>query len=85
MKTFVVFRLSDSVLGSSISFIKLISKHSSLCCKIKHAYTTVQSVHITTKGVSSNPAHGEVYSMQHFEKCLSVTCDTSVVVASKTN
>jgi hypothetical protein len=26
----------------------------------------VQSVPITTKVVSSNPAHGEVYSMQHY-------------------
>jgi hypothetical protein len=25
----------------------------------------VQSVHIATKVVSSNPAHGEVYSIQH--------------------
>jgi hypothetical protein len=25
----------------------------------------MQSVHITTKVVSSNPAHGEVYSIQH--------------------
>ena len=26
----------------------------------------MQSVHITTKVVSSNPAHGEVYTMQHY-------------------
>ena len=26
----------------------------------------VQSVHITTKEVSSNPAHGELYSIQHY-------------------
>jgi hypothetical protein len=26
----------------------------------------VQSVHITTKVVSSNPDHGEVYVMQHY-------------------
>ena len=26
----------------------------------------VQSVHITTKVVSSNPVHGEVYSIQHY-------------------
>jgi hypothetical protein len=26
----------------------------------------VQSVPITTKVVSSNPAHGEVYSIQHY-------------------
>jgi len=29
-------------------------------------FTTVQSVLITTKVVSSNPAHGEVYSRQHY-------------------
>jgi hypothetical protein len=27
---------------------------------------SMQSVHITTKVVSSNPAHGEVYTMQHY-------------------
>ena len=27
----------------------------------------VQSMNITVKMVSSNPAHGEVYSMQHYE------------------
>ena len=26
----------------------------------------VQSVHITIKVVSSNPVHGEAYSMQHY-------------------
>ena len=26
----------------------------------------MQSVHITTKVVSLNPAHGEVYSIQHY-------------------
>ena len=26
----------------------------------------VQSVHITTQVVSSNPVHGDVYSMQHY-------------------
>jgi len=26
----------------------------------------LQSVHLTTNVVSSNPGHGEVYSMQHF-------------------
>jgi len=26
----------------------------------------VQSVHITTKVVNSNPGHGEVYSIQHY-------------------
>ena len=28
--------------------------------------TTLQSVPITTKIVSSNPAHGEVFSIQHY-------------------
>ena len=28
----------------------------------------MQSVHITTKVVSSNPAHGDVYSIQHYVK-----------------
>ena len=29
-------------------------------------FTPMQSVPINTKVVSLNPAHGEVYSMQHF-------------------
>ena len=29
-------------------------------------FTTVQSVPITTKVVSLNPVHGEVYSIQHY-------------------
>jgi hypothetical protein len=39
----------------------------------------VQSVPITTKVVSSSPVHGEVYSIQHYVKSLSVTYDRSVV------
>jgi hypothetical protein len=40
----------------------------------------VQSVPITTKAVSSNPTHGEVYSIQHYViRFVSVTCDKSVV------
>ena len=31
----------------------------------------MQSVHITTKVVSSNPAHGEVYSIQYVIKFVS--------------
>jgi hypothetical protein len=27
---------------------------------------TIQSVHITTEVVSSNPAHSEMYSIQHY-------------------
>ena len=37
----------------------------------------MQSVSITTKVVSSNPAHGEVYSIQHYVISLSVNCDFS--------
>jgi len=37
-----------------------------------------QSVPITSKVVSSNPAHGKVYSIQHYVISLSVTCDNSV-------
>jgi hypothetical protein len=36
----------------------------------------MQSVPIVTNVASSNPAHGEVYSMQHY----SVTCGRSVVL-----
>ena len=39
----------------------------------------MQSVPITTKVVSSNPVHGEVYSIQHYVINLSATCDRSVV------
>ena len=38
-----------------------------------------KSVPITTKVVSSNSAHGEVYSIQHYLIKLSVTCGRSVV------
>jgi hypothetical protein len=41
--------------------------------------TCAIGVPITTKVVSSNPAHGEVYSIQHFFLSLSGTCDRSVV------
>jgi len=43
-----------------------------------YTYTHMQSVSITTKVVSSNPAHGEMYSIQHYVS-LSVTCGMSVV------
>jgi hypothetical protein len=39
----------------------------------------LQLVPITTKVVSSNLTHGEVYSIQHYVINLSVTCDRSVV------
>ena len=32
----------------------------------RHGRVVVQSVPITTKVVSSNPVHGEVYSIQHY-------------------
>ena len=35
----------------------------------------VQSVPITTKGLSLNPADGVVYSIQHYVIKLPVTCD----------
>ena len=35
----------------------------------------MQSVPITTKVVSSNHVHGEVYSIQHYVLKLPVTCD----------
>jgi len=51
----------------------------------------MQSVPTTTKVVSSNPAHGEVYSIQHWYS-LSVTCagrwfspGTSVFSTNKTD
>jgi hypothetical protein len=39
----------------------------------------VQSLSFTTKVVSSNPADGEVYLIQHYVIKLSVFCDRSVV------
>ena len=39
----------------------------------------LQEVPITTKVVSSNLVHGEVYSIQHYVISLSVTWDRSVV------
>ena len=39
---------------------------------------SVQSVPITTKVVSLNPVHGEVYSIQHYVISFSVTCDRTV-------
>ena len=44
----------------------------------------VWSVHITTKVVSSNPVHGEVYSIKHWSS-LSVTCDRSVDFSGYSN
>ena len=42
--------------------------------------TTHQWVYITIKVVSSNPAHGEVYSIQHYViKLLSVTCSRLMI------
>jgi hypothetical protein len=43
----------------------------------------MQSVPITTKDVSSNPAHGDAYSIQHYVKmCVSYLC--SLVVSTGT-
>ena len=39
----------------------------------------VQSMPITSKIVSYNPAHGEMYSIQHIVINLSATCNRSVV------
>jgi len=40
----------------------------------------VQSVHITSNVVISNPANGEVYSIQHYViKFVTVTCNSLVV------
>ena len=36
------------------------------CIVVGFAITCVQSMPITTKIVSLNPAHGEVYSIQHY-------------------
>ena len=44
-----------------------------------HLQLPIQLFHITIKVVSSNPVHGEVYSIQHYViRVLSVTCDSSV-------
>ena len=39
----------------------------------------MQSAHITTNVVSSNPADGEMYSIQHYVIKFSVTYERSVV------
>ena len=39
--------------------------HYNIHVHVSIIYLPVQSVPITTKVVSSNPAHGEVYSIQH--------------------
>jgi hypothetical protein len=47
---------------------------------VVHLQLPMQSVPITTKLVSSNPTHGEVYSIQHYViKGFLATCDRSVV------
>ena len=43
----------------------------------------VQSVPITTKVVSSNPVHGEVYSIQHYVINLSVTWFSTISSSNK--
>jgi hypothetical protein len=37
-----------------------------VCMEVGFTTTRMQSVSITTKVVSSNPAHGEMYSIQHY-------------------
>ena len=45
--------------------------------RITVGFTTTYAIRVV---VSSNPAHGRVYSIQHYVAlCLSVTCDRSVV------
>jgi hypothetical protein len=46
---------------------------------VEYFQLSMQSVHITTKVVSLNPANGKVYSMQHYVLNLSVTCGGSLV------
>ena len=41
--------------------------------------TKGQIVPITTEVVSSNPVHGEVYSIQHYVIRFAMSCDRSVV------
>ena len=43
-----------------------------------YTYAIMQCMPITTKVASSNPAHGEMYSIQNYVS-LSVTCGMSVV------
>ena len=54
--------------------------------------TTVQSVPITTKVVSSNPVQGEVHSIQHYVTkfvsdltCRWISPGTPVFITNKTN
>ena len=44
----------------------------------------MQSVPISTKVVSSNPTHGQVYSIQHYLISLSMTCHRLVVFSDTT-
>ena len=62
----------------------LIEKHLNYLRGCRHDHMVVgdlqlhlpmQSVPITTKVVSLNPAHGEVYSIQHYVIKFSMTCD----------
>jgi len=53
-------------------YFKIIDKFQELTqllvSRLNHLQLPVQSVPITTKVVSSNPVHGEVYSIQHYVK-----------------
>ena len=51
-----------------------------------HVHVPVQSVPITTKVVSSNPFHGEVYSIQHYViKFVKFSPGTQVSSTNKTD
>jgi hypothetical protein len=39
-----------------------------IAARVEEIQLHVKSVHMTTKVVSSNPVHGEVYSIQHYVK-----------------
>ena len=41
-------------------------RHDRMVVELTTTYMYMQSVHITTKFVSSNPAHGEVCSIQNY-------------------
>ena len=46
---------------------------------VTYIHGSMQSVSFTSKIMSSNPAHAEVYSIQHYMINLSVTCCRSIV------
>jgi hypothetical protein len=63
-------------------YLDQVSKHnvnSTISQEYREHKIPMQSVPITTKVVRSIPAHGKMYSIQHYVIKLSVTCDRSVV------